>query len=207
MSSSIYLLYLCDSNVKSESTYPELKWAPYISSNQSFPLMWISHSASLNLSNIVYDKRSTYIKFKNQKRYYSEYMELFKYIDNNTNPYLSVKLHTLEIDIPNKQILNARLGWYLHLYRVYYGERLLLNPEYRGLIDTRLTQLTSDRLVFEPDVPPAERKKQSSQKYAETHRDRLNAKSKRYYERNKLRLKEKRDAAKLLEPTVEPVVA
>ena len=73
-------------------------------------------------------------------------MELFKYIEMSSNPYLSVKLHTLETDIPDKRTLNARLGWYLHLYRVYYGERLLLNPEYRGFIDTRLTQLTSDRL-------------------------------------------------------------
>jgi len=202
MASSIYVLYLVDTKVG--ENVPTADWCSTV---HSFPLMWISHSTSLNLSNIVYDKRSTYVKFKNQKRYYSEYMELFKYIENSSNPYLSVKLHTLENDIPDKRTLNLRLGLYLHLYRVYYGERLLLNPEYRGLIDTRLTQLTSDRLVFEPDVPPAERKKQSSQKYAETHRDRLNAKSKRYYERNKLRLKEKRDAAKLLEPTVEPVVA
>ena len=75
MASSIYVLYIVDT--KLTENVPTAGWCPTV---HSFPLMWISHSTSLNLSNIVYDKRSTYIKFKNQKRYYSEYMELFKYI-------------------------------------------------------------------------------------------------------------------------------
>jgi len=147
-------------------------------------LMWIGTTTCINTNGVLYDKRSTYMKFKNQKRYYSEYMDLFKFID--ANDYIPTRFkscfHNLESGI-SVDLVNERLMHYLFMYRVYYGDRLILNPEYRILIETHVKFL-KDR-VPEPMVVLADHR-----------RDRLNAKSKRYYSRNKEAIKSRREERK-----------
>jgi hypothetical protein len=58
-----------------------------------------------------------------------------------------------------------------------------------------ITRDLSDRLKF-VNLPADERKKQSFKKYAEKFREKINAKSRRYYESHKAELKAKRDAKK-----------
>ena len=70
----IYLLYLTQS-----ANIPTLTFG----NNLKFPLLWVGSTESPNLDNVIYDKRSCYIKFKKYIRYYRDYMELFKYQDLN----------------------------------------------------------------------------------------------------------------------------
>jgi len=205
---TLYLLYVDDTSIDSSGSVTDL----VLGGSRKYPSMCFGTTKSSVLDNIIYDRRSSYVKFKNQKRYYRDYMEIFKFTDlhSSSNPHLAVRIISLKCDISDNQIPSV-LKTFVIVYRLCYGSSLILTDPSQKLIILDHIKYVNDpkhfRLAFEPDVPPAERKKQSCQKYAETHRDRLNAKSKRYYERNKLRLKEKRDAAKLLEPTVEPVVA
>jgi len=184
---TIILLYIIDGTVKSKDVL-ELSFPV----SMKHPLLWIGTTTSMNTNSVIYDKRSTYIKFKNQKRYYSEYMELFKYIDLHESllsPY-TVSLITLEAGIPTKELVQDRLMHYLHTYRIYYGDRLVLSPDYRRLIEAQL-KLFENR-VPEPLTPTDDER-----------RERLKAKSKRYYARHKDLIKARRDQKKL-EP-VEPV--
>ena len=146
--------------------------------------MWIGTTTSVNTGSVLYDKRSTYMKFKNQKRYYSEYMELFKFID--THDYIPTHLktcfHNLESDV-DSDLINGRLMNYLFYYRVYYGDRLILNPSYLFLIEKQLK-------LFKESVP------EPFTLTSDERRARLNAKSKRYYSRNKEAIKARRDQRK-----------
>jgi hypothetical protein len=185
---SIFLLYVVDTTVNPdidpENDFPSLQFQE----KARYPLMWIGSTTSVNTGSVLYDKRSTYMKFKNQKRYYSEYMDLFKFID--AHDYIPTRFktcfHNLESDV---EILNDRLMYYLYYYRIYYGDRLVLNREYRFLIEKQLKQ-------FSLPLPIADTS-------ADVKRERLNAKSKRYYARHKDLIKARRDQKKL-EP-VEPV--
>jgi hypothetical protein len=181
---SIYLLYVVDTTVTPEidpdSNFPGL----YFQDKARYPLMWIGTTTSINTGSVLYDKRSTYMKFKNQKRYYSEYMDLFKFID--ANDYIPTRFktcfHNLEAGI-SVDLVNDRLMHYLFMYRVYYGDRLILNPTYRFLIEKYL-KLLKER-VPEPIVVLDDQR-----------RERLNAKSKRYYARNKEAIKARRNERK-----------
>jgi len=176
---TIFLLYVVDSTVKSKDVL-----APSFPVSMKHPLLWIGTTTSINTGNIVYDKRSTYIKCKNQKRYYSEYMELFKYIDRHDSlcsPYI-VSLLTLETGV-TKELVQDRLMHYLFTYRIYHGDRLVLSPGYRRLIETHV-KLLKER-VPEPMVVLDDQR-----------RERLNAKSKRYYARNKEAIKSRREERK-----------
>ena len=177
---TIILLYVVDSTVKSKDVLE-----PSFPLSMKHPLLWIGTTTSINTNSVIYDKRSTYIKCKNQKRYYSEYMELFKYIDRHESlcsPY-TVSLLTLETGV-TKELVQDRLMHYLHIYRVYHGDRLVLSPEYRRLIETQI-KLFNERVPV-PFTPSADER-----------RERLNAKSKRYYSRNKELIKARRDQKKL----------
>lgn len=191
---SIFCLYVYDSYMEEIPEELELKWDLL-----RFKMLWIGTSSSINLDNVIYDKRSTYTKFKNHKRYYSEYMELFKYLETeNHTKSLTIGLKFLETDIPSQEILNERLMHYLFNYRLIYGDRLCLNNEYRCLLQTKIniSSFKNICLVFEPDVDPKERKKISNKKYTLNNRECVNAKSARYYQRNKELLKEKRNLKK-----------
>ena len=190
---TIYLLYLHDKSVKYTGPgYPDFTFTnPAI-----YPLLWIGTTNALNLSNVIYDKRSTYNKCKNQKRYFMEYMELFKYLEaHNYNTELSIEIKCLETSLPTTEIVNERMAHNLLIYRTFYGSHLLLNKDYREFLIEglkRFEKMVPDRLALDPSVSVEERKKISAKKYTETHREKLNAKSRRYYQRNKELIKEKR---------------
>jgi hypothetical protein len=189
---TIFMLYVVDSTVTPEippaNNYPGL----IFQEKARYPLLWIGTTTSINTSSVLYDKRSTYIKFKNQKRYYSEYMELFKFVESNDYipTHLKVCFHSIESDIPTKELVQDRLMHHLFMYRIYYGDRLITNHTDRFLIEKYLKAFKER--VPEPVVVIDEHR-----------RERLKAKSKRYYARHKDLIKARRDQKKL-EP-VEPV--
>jgi hypothetical protein len=177
---TVYALYIQNNGIKPKEpdSSPGLSFPVF----SKYPLIWLDTTVSINLSNIIYDKRSTYTKFKNQKRYYKEFMELFKFLENNDCIDCPFSLHikSIETGIP-KEILDSRLSHHLLSYRVYHGSNLILTPEYRVLLDKESKRFY---LAKESENP------------VDARRERLNAKSKRYYDRNKEKLKEKRDAKK-----------
>ena len=192
---TIILLYVVDSTVTPslppERNFPSL----HFQDKARYPLMWMGTTTSVNTESVIYDKRSTYIKFKNQKRYYSEYMELFKFIDSNDYipTHLKVCLKIIETEIPTKELVQDRLMHHLFFYRFYHGDRLILNTHYRFLIEEHLK-------LFEERVPEA------TCVTDDQRRARLNAKSKRYYARNKEAIKARRDERKHASVPAEPVV-
>jgi hypothetical protein len=173
---SIFLLYVCDETV--DSSYDLCSFPDSL----KYPLLWIGTSMSGSVDNIIYDKRSIYNKCKNQKRYYSEYMEIFKYVERFETPLhpFSVKMNILETDILTKEILEERLMHYLLQYRVYHGDRLVLNPHYRMLLGLKIT-IRGEPLPILHDI----------------RRERQNAKSKRYYLKHKEVIKARREQKKL----------
>jgi hypothetical protein len=199
-SSTVYILYVDDPSVPvpksiditSKSTVSNF-------TTKRFPMMWFGSTEVLKLDNIIYDKKSSYLKFKNQKRYYRSFMDLFKYVEqqHESNPNLVIKLHTLETGVTD---VDSVIKKYLLIYRLRYGTNVILSdPKHKLMVEEyvgKISTLSFSRIVYDPSVPADERKKLSNQKYIDTHRERLNAKSKRYYERNKEKLKEKRDAKK-----------
>jgi len=173
----IYILYLEDVSVCSGLTYPSLNSGL----EKSYPLLWIGNTKSDNVYNIIYDKRSNYNKFKKNERYYIDYMEIFKYLEEN--PELSLKIHVLENDVDDKY-LESRMIHYIGVYRLFYGSSLFVKSVYvKRCLGDFLT-----RFVVEEPV--------KIKKTQEQIRQALNAKSARYYQRNKDRLKEKRENAK-----------
>jgi len=199
-SSTVYILYVEDpsipvgpcTEITSKST--ELNF-----NTKRFPMLWIGSTESLKLDNIIYDKKSSYLKFKNQKRYYRSFMDLFKYVEHQheSNPNLVIKIHSLETNVTD---VDSVIKKYLLIYRLRYGTNVILSdPKHKLMVEeyvTKISTLSFCRIVYDPSLPVDERKKLSNQKYIDTNRERLNAKSKRYYERNKEKLKEKRDAKK-----------
>ncbi|NDB34538.1 MAG: hypothetical protein EB023_04155, partial [Flavobacteriia bacterium] len=81
-----------------------------------------------------------------------------------------------------------------------YGNNLVISdPSHRLVIDNHITKLLNhsfSRSVYDSSLSVEERKRLSNEKYVSLHRDRLNEKSKRYYERNKEVLKQKREEKK-----------
>ena len=198
--STVYILYVDDPSVPVSPGIDITSKGTVLNFNtKRFPLLWIGSTESLKLDNIIYDKKSSYLKFKNQKRYYRSFMDLFKYVEqqHESNPNLVIKIHSLETDVTD---IDSVIKKYLLIYRLRYGTNMVISdPKHKLMVEeyvTKISTLSFSRIVYDPAVPADERKKLSNQKYIDTHRERLNAKSKRYYERNKEKLKEKRDAKK-----------
>jgi hypothetical protein len=183
---TVYLLYIQEIKTKSTDTqdgpnacFPA---SPVSSFSLKYPLMWFGTTTCINLSNTISDKKGVYTKFKNQSRYYKEFMELFKYLDNHSSidcPY-GIYLKVIERGILAEN-LELKLRHHLFVYRMFYGSALILSNEYRVLLQKELDQCVSKKVVS-TDL--------------EDQRKRMNEKSRKYYEKNKAKIKAKRDSKK-----------
>jgi hypothetical protein len=187
--SIVYVLYV------STSTNPELY--PDLSltiTNVSYPLLYIGKTKSTSINNIIYDKRSSYTKSKAHRRYYRDYMDIFKYIENN--PSITLGIHSLQEGVSDADIKNVYTKWLIN-YRLIHGSSVIIHdPETKKLLlnfishdYTRLYNTVHDRTL-----PVQERQVLSRRQYEIRHRNRLNEKSRRYYESHKEELKRKRNA-------------
>ena len=201
---TVYILYVEDSLfVNSPSTILGLG----IGDTRKFPILCLCTSTGANIDNVVYDKRSCYLKFKNQKRYYRYYMDIFKYIDSRPESNgLLVKTQILGSDISDIS-LNSYIKKMVILFRLRFGNSFVItDSSHKIFLDEHIKIVndpTTERIKFESDVSKEERKQISAQKYSDTNREKLNAKSRRYYERNKELIKQKR-LAKNAENTAQP---
>ena len=187
---SIYVLFVIEPGM--EPLHREYPDTESFSTTSRFPLMWLGTSECKSLCNLVYDKRSVYTKFKNHLRYYSDYMEVFKFVEMNSHIVgLTVRFHCLEKVFSKSNVVD-RLCYYLLRYRMYHGDRLILTNGYR-----KLMQASFEKSMHVPRLlTSAEQKKLTIKKYVEAHREQINEKSRRWYESHKEVLKERRDAKK-----------
>ena len=115
--STVYILYVDDPSVPVSPGIDITSKGTVLNFNtKRFPLLWIGSTESLKLDNIIYDKKSSYLKFKNQKRYYRSFMDLFKYVEqqHESNPNLVIKIHSLETDVTD---IDSVIKKYLLIYR------------------------------------------------------------------------------------------
>jgi hypothetical protein len=153
---------------------------------------------SLNsMSRVVLDRRSMYVKFKNQRRYYKDYMEVFKYTDPGDtlhyNPRLNVYIKLME-KVTDEKKLNDTMNLMIIKYKLRYGDAVVNNVN-NSIID-RVILKEPVILVPKPEPAPeltsAEKRKLSRKKYEDSIREKLRQKSKDYYAANKEILREKR---------------
>ena len=156
-----------------------------------FGLLYIGSTKSETLNTIIYDKRGSYVKCGDHQRYYRPFMDIFKYQERN--PEFCIGVHLLESSVPDDQ-LNTILNKYLVRYRLIYGDRLILDGNIKKMLIDYTNVDHHVREVYAPSIPKAERQVLSRRKYEENNRDRLNAKSKKYYDTHKEILKVKRAA-------------
>ena len=118
---SVYLLYIVDKSITGKDLFPDLSFTDF----KQFPLLYLGTSLSKNLKSVLYDCNSLYNKFKKSERYYTPFMELYKYHDNvYNNCHLSIRIHPLTDHLIN----------YLFKYRLFYGDRLILDTKSKDLL-------------------------------------------------------------------------
>jgi hypothetical protein len=153
---------------------------------------------TLNLLNrALVDRRSVYTKFKNQKRYYKDYMEVFKYTDpgdnKHYNPKLEVYIKLMEKVIGEENLRDA-LDLMIIKHKLLYGDTVANRLE-KSIIERLILKVPPEKKPApkpEPVLTSAEKRKLSRKKYEDSIREKLRQKSKDYYAANKEALREKR---------------
>jgi len=143
---------------------------------------------------VVKDRRSIYNKFKNNNRYYKEYMEVFKYSEKHSVD--RVEIHELGT-ADNKEAMMDLLLEYVIKYRLFYGDRCSVE-EYILKIELLNVEVGFSKVVKVPKtLTSAEKRKISRKRYEDSVRDSLREKSRNYYSLNKKELSEKRRLKRL----------
>jgi hypothetical protein len=188
MSKYIYLIWIEDSSVKIPVGYPILEY----NYSEKFHKVCLEVTSIADLSSVVSDLRSNYIKSRNGLRSKTDSMDLLSYVEKNKH--LKVRKHLLETHQTDESL---RMSFdILRLkYLIVYRDRFICN-------NTRLMQslenITKPIEIAVPDVPPdagpvvalspVERRRLAQKKYADTHREAQRAKCRKYYERNRERI-------------------
>ena len=163
------------------------------------------YTSLIKLSRVILDRKSVYVKFKNQRRYYKEYMEVFRYTDPGDtfhyNPMLNVFIKLMEKVTGEENVADA-MNLMIIKHKILYGD----------LVVNRLDKSIADRIILKepvvehvpelepaPELTSAEKRKLSRKKYEDTIREKLRQKSKDYYAANKEVLREKRLAKEAAE--------
>jgi len=150
-----------------------------------------------SMQRVLVDRRSVYTKFKNQKRYYKDYMEVYRYTDpgdnKNYNPRLNVFIKLMDKVIGEENLRDA-LDLMIIKHKLLYGD----------VVANKVNKSIVERVIFkdppeqepapkpEPLLTSAEKRKLSRKKYEDSIREKLRQKSKDYYAANKEVLREKR---------------
>ena len=188
---SVFLLWVHESTEGTEK-FPELEYSSTVVNN----LMTLGYTSATSINHILADRRSNYTKFRRYTRNYKSYMELFKEVEGNVGK-LEVSIKLLQGNIESKEECIKEYLRHLKEYRFIYGDKCIF-PE----TPTEYYNLLS-QIAPHPEPPPQaveaelelskeERRRISRRKYETKVRERLNQKSKLYYETHKEELKAKR---------------
>jgi hypothetical protein len=154
-----------------------------------------------SMQRVLVDRRSVYTKFKNQKRYYKDYMEVYRYTDpgdnKNYNPRLNVFIKLMD-KVTGEKSVNESMNLMIIKHKLLYGDVVINRVDKsiieRVLLKDPLEQKAGPVLVPEQEqvLTSAEKRKLSRKKYEDSIREKLRQKSKDYYAANKEILREKR---------------
>ena len=186
-----FMMYVVDKSVVAgDSTVPELN--PMISKTKKYPCIVFGYTTVEDLDTVLKDRRSLYGQFKNHKRYYKDYMEVFKYVDKmNQNGNLTVNIRKLETNNNKNELLESMYTTVIK-YRLYYGDACQMD-EWLSAIASLNMDVGFSKVVVVPKVMTSEEKRKISRKrYEDKVRDTLREKSKNYYATHKEELAEKR---------------
>jgi hypothetical protein len=192
MAYRVFVMYVVDSGVDSESQYPELKIE--VAESGKYPVVVLGYTTVSSVDTVIKDRRSIYNKFKHHNRYYKEYMDVFKYCESNETGV--VDIHELAT-ADNKASMMESLFEYVIKYKFFYGDRCSAR-EYILKIESMNISVGVKKVVEVPKVlTSAEKRKISRKRYEDSVRDSLREKSRNYYAENKDSLSEKRRLKRL----------
>jgi len=220
----LYMCYIDNLDVIIKQGYPIM--SSYVSKSNKYPLIWIGKSSKIesDLQTILYDKRSCYNRYKNKTRFFCEYMLLFKYLEDHPGNF-KIKIHKLSDD--DTQLFKLKLLYRLFygnnlllddtfidtthnfITKMSKSDDLKNFPDLPPVVEPVVESVVEPVIdsVVESVVKPVvelkllslqERHRISQKKWQTTNKLKVNGKCARYYQRNKDRLKEKRDALKLV---------
>ena len=164
-----------------------------------FNKMTLGYTNAASINHILADRKSNFTKFTRYSRNYKNYMELFREVENNLGK-LEVSIKLLRGNIETKEECLREYLRLLREYRFFYGDKCIV-PETRKEYNNLLGFLAPppESVVPsepEPELSKEERRRISRRKYETKVRERLNQKSRLYYESHKEELKAKRVLAK-----------
>jgi hypothetical protein len=192
MAYRVFVMYVVDSGVESESEYPELKIE--VAESGKYPCLVLGYTTVSSVGTVIKDRRSIYNKFKHHNRYYKEYMDVFKYCESNETGV--VDIHELATT-DNKASMMDLLFEYVIKYKFFYGDRCNAR-EYILKIESMNISVGVKKVVEVPVVlTSAEKRKISRKRYEDSVREKLREKSRNYYSLNKEELSEKRRLKRL----------
>jgi len=187
-----FMMYVVDKSVAvgEESALPELN--PGIVKTNKYPCIVFGYTTVEDLDTVLKDRRSLYAQFKNHKRYYKDYMEVFKYVDKmNQNGNLTVNIRKLGTNNDKNELLESMYTTVIK-YRLFYGSSCKVD-EWLVAIASLNMDVGFSKVVVVPKVMTSEEKRKISRKrYEDKVRDTLREKSKNYYATHKEELAEKR---------------
>ena len=186
------MMYVKDNsvtNVKDEGV-PKLEVA--VVESMKYPCIVFGYTTVEELSTVISDRRGVYNKFKNHSRYYKEYMEVYKYVDNSPKPEnLTIEILLLG-ENNDKNIMMETLHSNIIKYRLFYGDLVYAKDYILIMSKMKLNIGLEKEIIVQKVLTPGEKRKISRKRYEDSVRDKLREKSKAYYALHKEELAEKR---------------
>ena len=192
MAYRVFVMYVVDSGIESESEYPELKTE--VAESGKYPCLVLGYTGVESVDTVIKDRRSIYNKFKHHNRYYKEYMEVFKYCETNESGV--VDIHELAT-VDNKEAMIDLLLEYVIKYKLFYGDRCQAREYILKIEKLNISVGFSKVVVVPKTLTSAEKRKISRKRYEDSVREKLREKSRNYYAENKEELSEKRRLKRL----------
>jgi hypothetical protein len=186
------MMYVRDNsvtNVKDEGV-PKLEVA--VAESMKYPCIVFGYTTVEELSTVISDRRGVYNKFKSHTRYYKEYMEVYKYVDNSEKPEnLTIEILLLG-ENNDKNVMMETLHSNIIKYRLFYGDLVYAKDYILIMSKMKLNIGLEKEIIVQKVLTPGEKRKISRKRYEDSVRDKLREKSKAYYALHKEELAEKR---------------
>jgi hypothetical protein len=157
-----------------------------------YPCIVFGYTTVEELSTVISDRRGVYNKFKSHTRYYKEYMEVYKYVDNSEKPEnLTIEILLLG-ENNDKNVMMETLHSNIIKYRLFYGDLVYAKDYILIMSKMKLNIGLEKEIIVQKVLTPGEKRKISRKRYEDSVRDKLREKSKAYYALHKEELAEKR---------------
>jgi hypothetical protein len=187
-----FMMYVRDNSVTKVKDEGVPKLDIWTVENLKYPCIVFGYTTVEELSTVISDRRGVYNKFKSHSRYYKEYMEVYRYVDNSEKPEnLTIEILLLG-ENNDKNVMMESLYSTIIKYRLFYGD-LVYAKEYIHIMSKMKLNIGLEKeIIVQKVLTPGEKRKISRKRYEDSVRDKLREKSKAYYALHKEELAEKR---------------